>query len=128
MNRLRDILWRWAPALAVMALIFVLSDQPGLAFSDDKAVDAPLRRVAHLAIYALLSVCLASGLRAGRSVVILLAAAVLAVVYGMTDEIHQSFVADRSGNPTDVIVDGIGALIGVAVFVLLPRARFGRET
>ncbi len=45
-----------------------------------------------------------------------------ATVYATTDEIHQLFVAGRSGRFTDVCIDGAGAALGIIVFVLLVRA------
>ena len=46
-----------------------------------------------------------------------------ATVYAATDEIHQLFVAGRSGRFTDVCIDGAGAALGIIVFVLLVRAK-----
>ena len=37
----------------------------------------------------------------------------LALLYGVTDELHQSFVPDRTGKAADLVWDGAGALIGV---------------
>ena len=42
-------------------------------------------------------------------------------VYAATDEIHQLFVAGRSGRFSDVCIDSAGALAGVLVFALLVR-------
>jgi VanZ family protein len=47
---------------------------------------------------------------------------VVAVLYGVSDEIHQSFVPDRTGRPSDVLIDAIGAAIGVALAVALLSA------
>lgn len=44
-----------------------------------------------------------------------------ATVYAATDEIHQLFVTGRSGRFTDVCIDGLGACLGIFVFVLLMR-------
>lgn len=40
-------------------------------------------------------------------------AVVIAVFYGITDEIHQSFVPYRDSDAFDVFVDSVGAVIGV---------------
>lgn len=42
-------------------------------------------------------------------------AVVIAVFYGITDEIHQSFVPYRDSNAFDVLVDGIGAVFGAVI-------------
>ena len=117
----------WLPALAVMALIFVLSSQSGLRVSEDASVERPIRASAHFFTYALLAglllFALARGGRPGwRQVVI---AFVLAVLYGASDELHQSFVPDRAGRIDDLIVDTLGAVVGLALgwTVLSLRAR-----
>lgn len=37
----------------------------------------------------------------------------LALLYGITDEIHQSFVPGRHPSAVDIVVDGIGAALAV---------------
>lgn len=44
-----------------------------------------------------------------------------AAVYAATDEIHQLFVAGRSGRFSDVLIDSSGALLGVLIFALIVR-------
>jgi VanZ family protein len=44
-----------------------------------------------------------------------LAAIVLATMYGVSDEFHQSFVPGRSPDRFDVVADCVGATIGVAL-------------
>ena len=129
-NHRRTILC-WLPALLWMVVIFVLSSQSGLRVSDDAAVDKPLRVVAHLGSYALLAGLLLLALDRGarpalRGVAVAFAVAVL---YGVSDEVHQSLVPDRTGRAEDVLVDALGAAIGVAVAALIlassPRLRRG---
>ena len=121
----------WLPALLWMVAIFVLSSQSGLRVSDDAAVDKPLRVVAHLGSYALLAGLLLLALDRGarptlRGVAVAFAVAAL---YGVSDEVHQSLVPDRTGRAEDVLVDALGAAIGVAVAALIlassPRLRRG---
>jgi VanZ family protein len=115
---------RWLPVLGWMALIFLLSAQPGLRVSDDANVDRPIRTLAHLASYAVLAALLVRALatRGGPTRVAAFGAWVVAVLYGVSDEIHQSFVPDRTGRPSDVLIDAIGAAIGVALAVILLSA------
>lgn len=121
----------WLPALLWMVVIFVLSSQSGLRVSDDAAVDKPLRVAAHLGSYALLAGLLLLALDRGarptlRGVAVAFAVAAL---YGVSDEVHQSLVPDRTGRAEDVLVDALGAAIGVAVAALIlassPRLRRG---
>lgn len=46
-------------------------------------------------------------------------AVVLTILYACSDEFHQLFVEGRAGLISDVIVDSVGAIIGLAVFLLL---------
>ena len=35
-------------------------------------------------------------------------------LYAISDELHQSFISTRQGNPWDVLLDSAGALVGLA--------------
>ena len=107
----------WLPALAWMGLIFVLSEQSGLRVSDDASVDEPLRVIAHLGTYAILAGLLLFALtsRMPPTAQAAVLAFGLAVLYGVTDEMHQAFVPDRTGQLSDVVTDAIGAAVGVTL-------------
>ncbi|WP_196214039.1 VanZ family protein [Methanolobus vulcani] len=46
-------------------------------------------------------------------------AVILGVIYGITDEFHQSFVPGRSSSVYDLLADGIGVTIAQILFVVL---------
>lgn len=81
----------------------------------------PVRKIAHMTEYAVLAVLLLGNWMqypalAGKRYLLAEAGAVF---YAATDEFHQLFVKGRSGQITDVCIDGIGALIGlIFAFVL----------
>ena len=52
---------------------------------------------------------------AGHSLTWVLSAAVFATLYGLSDEIHQSFVSGRSASALDVMWDGTGALAAAII-------------
>ena len=85
-----------------------------------ESIDYPVRKAAHATEYAILA-----GLMLGIVVTSLinwkhlLGAVLVAVVYASTDEFHQLFVPGRSGQFIDVLIDGIGALIGVLIVFLV---------
>jgi VanZ family protein len=113
-----------------MALIFILSAQPGLRVSDDAAVDSPVRAVAHVLTFGVLGALLFRAL-SGTPVSTTRAAAVAfvaAALYGVSDEIHQAVVPDRTGQLDDVALDVIGAAIGIAVAVVATYAIGRRRT
>jgi VanZ family protein len=101
----------WLPPLALMAIIFFLSAQPSLD-SGLGVVDLVGRKLIHFAIYALLCFLwwrvFATVGGPGRAA---LAALVVASVYAVTDEVHQSFVEGRSGTALDWAIDTAGAAL-----------------
>jgi len=107
---------RYAPPLAVMALIFALSATPDLS-SGLGTLDFVLRKIAHVAIFALLWLTVARATDWRRPLV----AAVIAVLYAVSDELHQSFVQGRHGTAVDVMIDSVG--IGLAAFAWAMTAR-----
>lgn len=123
-SRATRTLLRWLPSLGLMALIFVLSSQSGLKVSEDAGVDRPLRTLAHFTVYALLAAALLFAMSGSNSVSARAALMALfgAVLFGLSDEIHQALVPDRTGQLKDLLVDGLGASMGVLItFVLLRR-------
>jgi VanZ family protein len=118
---------RWLLVIAVMAAIFALSSISGLRVSDDAQVDRPFRILGHLGAYALLGGLLLFALsrRSRPRAVQATLAWGIAVLYGVTDEVHQAFVPNRTGRIDDLVVDAIGAGLGVAVayVVLVTLAR-----
>ena len=56
-----------------------------------------------------------------------LKAVLLASAYGVTDEVHQSFVDNRFPGVDDWVADTAGAILGVLAVVGLARLRRSRE-
>jgi VanZ family protein len=115
---------RWFAVAAWAAMIFLASNQPGLAVSDDPGVDRPLRQVAHIGVYGVLTVLLAWALCGRRfpSLRVALVAASVALVYGASDEWHQTMVPTRTGRPEDLVWDALGAAIAVGIIVVAGMA------
>lgn len=112
---------RWVAVVAWAAMIFVLSDRPGLAVSDDPGVDLPARHLAHVVVYGVLASLLAWALSGRRmpSTRLLAACGVVTLLYGVTDEWHQTFVPTRTGRPEDLVWDALGAAIAVVAISLV---------
>jgi len=95
-------------AVAWMAMIAVLSSVPD---ADGSRGIGPWDKPAHLFAYGALAMLLARGLfadgmRHGWQVATI---AALATLYGMTDELHQSFVPGREASLGDLLADLAGA-------------------
>jgi VanZ family protein len=99
----------WAPVVAWAALIFALSSIPHLG-TGLGTWDTILRKCAHATEYAVLAALLV------RVLENVPAAFVLTVAYAVTDEFHQTFVRGRHGSPYDVLIDAVGALIGLLAY------------
>ena len=106
----------WLPVLAWAAVVFAFSSVPSLG-TDLGTWDLVLRKLAHLAEYAVLGALL---LRACRRP---WAALALATLYAASDEVHQLFVEGRQGSPLDVGIDALGALAGILAWQRLAARR-----
>ena len=120
---------RTIPALVWMLAIFVMSSRsqvpqpPGLSIQ--------LVAIAgHFAAYGLLAILVAFAVPqcvrqfASRAAV----AFIVTVLYGVSDELHQSFVSGRHASVGDVVVDALGALTGIGVLYFVTRWRNERLT
>ena len=111
-----------------MALIFVVSAQPTLPSAPGRW-DLPLKKTMHAVAYGILTWLY---LRAFRGhwrddARVRLASVVLALVYAVSDEYHQTFVPGRSGSWVDVVIDGVG-IAGATLWDWRRRHRLGSGT
>ena len=106
----------WLPVLVWAAVIFAFSSIPSLG-TGLGTWDLVLRKLAHTAEYAVLGALL---LRATGQARIAFA---LAVLYAVSDELHQTFVAGRHGSPVDVVIDAVGVAVGIVLFQSLRDRR-----
>src|SRR3954453_12515392 len=106
----------WAPPIALMVVIFVLSAQPDLN-SGLGTIDLIGRKLVHAGEYALLTFLWWRALRTIATPRAAVALALgIAIGYAVTDELHQHYVQGRHAAPTDVLIDATGA--AAAAFVI----------
>ncbi len=90
----------------------------------------PVRKLAHFFIYFVLGIALISFLRefsiSSRRLILL--AIFLAFLYACSDEFHQLFVSGRSGQFSDVLLDTLGASVGIGIYYLLFRKKLKEIT
>jgi VanZ family protein len=119
MKTLITWLRRWGPSLLMMALIFTASSMPGTELPHFGIWDLDLKKGAHMLGYALLGASFMHGLTnpAGSVRRLILLATVLAGLYAMSDEFHQSFTTARTSSWMDVGIDTAGAALGAWIWV-----------
>ena len=116
----RSPLLTWLAVVVWAGVIFAFSSVPSLS-TELGTWDTILRKLAHLAEYAILGALLDRALRRPQLVV----AVALAGLYAVTDEVHQLFVEGRHGSPLDVAIDALGALLGVLLWRRVRRGTLG---
>ena len=102
----RSVLGAWAPVVLWAAVIFAFSSLPS-GSTELSTWELVLRKLAHVTEYAVLAALLCRALRR------VVPALVIAVLYAVTDEVHQTFVDGRLGTPRDVAIDLVGVLAGI---------------
>lgn len=112
-------------------MIFLFSSLPASTYPRPGFPAAD--KLVHVLLYAVLAALLATALapprsraapeRSRRTVMLIALAAVIATLYGVTDELHQLFVPGRSSDVGDLLADAAGALIGTGATAALLRRR-----
>jgi len=114
----RKFLKYWLPVIVYAAAIFIVSStsEPLKGVELFPYADK-LLHIIEYAIFGFLMVRALCSLKSNKSVMFLrVAAVVIVVLYGLTDEIHQYFVPQRDMDIFDLFSDGLGAFIGQLFF------------
>ncbi len=111
----------WGPVVLLMAFIFYAS-----GLSDPGAPPGGMSdKSAHFLVYAALGGALiralAEGLRSRMTLRRIAIATLIAVLYGVSDEVHQSFIPNRTPDVRDLAADAAGALAGAALLSAAAR-------
>lgn len=132
--------------VAVAVFIFYLSNQPAsqsrelsMAITENistaietvspaaetsvEELHTSIRKTAHFLVFLLLGVATASVVKRKRTLTIRSAAAALGIciVFALLDEAHQLFVEGRGAEMEDVLIDSIGAAVGIGLYGLVKR-------
>lgn len=109
--RQHHLLNLWLPLLAWMGLIFFLSAQPDFPHPKVSWLEDLIGIGAHMFLFGVLAVLWARALHDQRRSLLL--AFLLAMLYALLDEFHQSFVPGRTADPLDLVFDGLGAALAL---------------
>ena len=110
----------WLPLILYCLFIYIQSDHP----SPEQIPTFPYAdKLLHATAYGIMGILFYRAyqtLRIKNNIQLLMVlSAVSASLYGISDEIHQSFVPFRQAEVADVIADTIGAFSGVWLYRLL---------
>jgi VanZ family protein len=135
------------PAIVWMAIIFlgstdILSAEhtsrflvpflrwldPQISLAALNAIQVGVRKLGHVTEYAILAMLLWHALRGGtrwqaKMSILFFVAWVACAIFAASDEFHQSFVPSRTASSTDVMIDIIGALIGLLICLISWRRK-----
>ncbi len=90
-------------------------------------INRPLRKVAHAIIYFILSILITNFLitmnKNSKKSNLILIVTIICFLYALTDEYHQSFIAGRSGQFQDCIIDTLGSLLGSSIYLFIYKRK-----
>lgn len=143
---MKNKIYGWFFVLVWMIIIFYLSHQPGTTssgLSDEITLTIVsvlktfipvndlnlnflkllIRKLAHLSAYTVLGYLVINALKRHMTVNIksIGMAFLICLLYAISDEVHQLFVPDRSGEVKDVMIDSVGAIFGISIYILQLR-------
>jgi hypothetical protein len=114
MSKSVQIILRWLPALFMMLLIFLISARSSSQLPNFDWADRFIKKGGHVIGYAVLALLYWRAFEFKKNR--LWGAWSLALLYALSDEFHQSFVAGRHPTIWDVMIfDNFGALISLWV-------------
>jgi VanZ family protein len=121
----KNTLSLWLPVILWALVIFLFSAKHAVSVSQIDITDFVVKKCAHIIEYAVFTTLLyralyASGVSKKKAGIY---SVILAVIYGLSDEFHQSFTPGRDPKLRDVLFDTTGAITAIySVWNLLPKA------
>lgn len=88
-------------------------------------LDKPVRKIAHASIYFVLAILVVLALNNYElnTKRIIYYSLVICILYACSDEIHQTFINERSAEVKDVIIDTFGSSIGIFLYNIFSKER-----
>ncbi len=132
----RRMLWHWGPVVIWMVIIFIGSSHSNVVLSESPSKDNLVKNFAHIGEYAILAFLIFRALfnreeRGFFSKYAWFWALIGAILYGVSDEVHQMFVPTRTAYLGDILMDGVGAgmglLFGIIIYIFLSGKFFSKR-
>ena len=116
-SQFRNFFLCWLPLIIYCLAIYIQSSLPGSKHIPDVRF---MDKMLHFGAYALLGILFFRAyetlpLRDNKKLLILLSI-VSAILYGISDEVHQYYVPSRHGDILDGVANAIGSIIGVVLY------------
>lgn len=125
MKKIGSIAKNWGPPVVWALVIFIFSSFPTATTSEIYWQDFIVKKMAHMVEYGVFAVLLyrafkESGVEKKNAGIVAIS---MAILYGISDEFHQSFTPGRDPRARDVIFDTIGASLAIyLIWNYLPKA------
>ena len=86
-------------------------------------LNKPLRKCMHASVFFILAILIYLGLKSFeiRGFKLSIIPIVVCFLYACSDEYHQTFVDDRTSEFTDVLIDTVGAIIGIIIINIIVK-------
>ena len=148
---MKSFLKYWLPVLFWLGLIFIGSTDlmsaqqtsriigpilrwfnPEISAAAIAQVQFVVRKIAHVSEYAILATLLWRALRLGvawttKMSILFVVTLCACALFAASDEFHQSLVPSRTASAVDVLLDLVGALVGVAICIAVGRRKVVKE-
>ena len=112
-------------------MIFLGSSHSNVVLSESPSRDNLMKNLGHIIEYALLGFLIFRALSSEKgdtltSRYVWLWSLTGAILYGVTDEVHQMFVPTRTAYLGDILMDGVGAGMGVLFAIIVYTSLSGK--
>ena len=115
--------------VCIMGIIFYLSHQPG-DFAQPRLFPG-IDKLAHAIAYGCLAGAFLYSLKpfihSNNRFVTAIVVVLFCIVWGISDEFHQSFIPGRFASFWDVVADGAGALLMVAYWLIKATPKVSKD-
>jgi VanZ family protein len=108
----------WLITLAIAIFIFYISSQTSESIPLPAQSPSAIPTIYHISIFFLFAFFLAIALIKGKNIYFLIPVIIIAILYGVSDEFHQSFIPGRVASLSDINLNTLGILASSLIYLL----------